>query len=146
MFEMIPFGKNNLTRRDDFFSPFLKNFFDDDFFSAMNDIRGSFKVDLKETDTNYLVEADLPGIKKEAIAIEYDNNNLIITAKRDESIEDKQENYVRRERHYGEFRRSFYIDNVDESKITAAFNDGVLKITLSKLNKGIDKKRKIDIH
>jgi HSP20 family protein len=146
MFEMIPFGKNNLSRRDDFFSPFLKNFFDDDVFTAMGGLQGSFKVDLKETDANYLVEADLPGIKKEAISIDYDNNYLTVRAKRDESIEDKQENYVRRERHYGELRRSFYIDNVDESKITAAFNDGVLKITLPKLNKGIDKKRKIDIH
>ncbi|MCM8709613.1 Hsp20/alpha crystallin family protein [Clostridium sp. SYSU_GA19001] len=147
MFEMIPFRRNNnLTRRDDFFSPFLKSFFDDDFFSAINTIQGNFKVDLKETDENYLVEADLPGVKKEAIDIDFDNNYLTITAKRDDTIEDKKENYVRRERHYGEFKRSFYINNVDENKIDASFNDGVLKITLPKLNKGNDKKRKIDIH
>lgn len=145
MFDMVPFRKNNLIKRDDFFSPFLKNFFNDDFFSMVNDVQGSFKVDLKETEDNYLVEADLPGIEKEAIDIEFNNNYLVISAKRDESIEDKKENYVRRERHYGEFKRSFYIDNVDESKIDASFNSGVLKITLPKLNKGNDKKRKIDI-
>lgn len=146
MFDMVPFRKNDLTRRDDFFSPFLKNFFNDDFFSTFNGLQGSFKVDLKETDENYLVEADLPGIEKDAIDIEFNNNYLVISAKRNETIEDKKENYVRRERHYGEFKRSFYIDNVDESKIDASFSDGVLKITLPKLNKGNYKRRKIDIH
>lgn len=146
MFEMIPFRKNNLSRRDDLFSPFFKNFFEDDLFTAMSKIQGNFKVDLKETDENYLVEAELPGVKKEAIDIIFDNNYLVISAKREDSVEDKKENYVRRERHYGEFKRSFYIDNVDENNIDACFNDGVLKITLPKLNKGKEKKRKIDIH
>jgi HSP20 family protein len=146
MFDMVPFRKNNLSRRDDFFSPFLKSFFDEDLFSEMSSMHGNFKVDLKETDENYLVEAELPGIKKEAINIDFDNNYLVISARRDDLIEDKKENYVRRERHYGEFKRSFYTDNVDESKIDASFTDGVLKITLPKLNKGNDKKRKIDIH
>lgn len=132
MFDMVPFRKNDLVRRDDFFS-------------TINDLRESFKVDLKETDESYLVEEDLPGIEKEAIDIEFNNNYLVISAKRDESLEDKKENYVSRERHYGEFKRSFYIDNVDESKIDASFNHGVLKITFPKLNKGNDKKRKIDI-
>ncbi|MPM46536.1 18 kDa heat shock protein [bioreactor metagenome] len=145
MFEMIPFRKNNVTRRDDFFTPFFKNFFEDDFFTAMSNVQSNFKVDLKETEENYLVEADLPGIKKEAINVDFENNYLVITAKREDSVEDKKENYVRRERHYGEFKRSFYIDNVDENNINASFNDGVLKITLPKLTKGNDKKKKIDI-
>ena len=130
---MVPFRKNNAIRRDDLFSPF-------------NDLQGRFKVDLKETDETYIVEADLHGIKKEAIDIEFNNNYLVVSAKRDESIEDKKENYVSQERHYGEFKQSFYIDNVDESKIDASFNDGVLKVTLPKLNKRMGNKRKIDIH
>lgn len=71
---------------------------------------------------------------------------LVISAKRDENIENKKENYVTRERHYGEFKRSFYIDNIDENKIDASFTDGVLRITLPKLNKGNDNKKKINIH
>ena len=47
------------------------------------------------------------------------------------SLENKKENYVRRERHYGEFKRSFYIDNTDENKIDASFNNGILKITIA---------------
>ncbi len=145
MFDMIPYKRNSLSRRNDFFTPFLKSFFDDDFFSETNGANGNFKVDLKETEDNYLVEADLPGIKKEDIKVDFDNNYLVISAKRDDVIEDKNENYVRRERHYGQFQRSFYIDNADRDKIEAAFQNGVLKITLPKLNKENERKTKIDI-
>ncbi|AFS79915.1 putative heat shock protein Hsp20 [Gottschalkia acidurici 9a] len=55
----------------------------------MNSKNGSFKVDLKETNESYLVEADLPIIKKEDIDIDFNNSHLIISAKRSESIKDK---------------------------------------------------------
>ncbi|WP_058486197.1 heat shock protein Hsp18 [Defluviitalea phaphyphila] len=146
MFDMMPFRRNSFNRKDDFFAPFFQHFFDDDFFPMMSSMNGNFRVDLKETDDNYIVEADLPGIQKENIDIDYTNNYLTINAKRNEEIiEDKKENYVRRERHYGEFRRSFYIDNVDENNIDASFKNGVLKIVLPKLNKGKTNRRKIDI-
>ncbi len=65
MFDMIPFRKNNINKKDEFFSRFLDTFFNDEFFSLMTNLQGNFKVDLKETDENYLIEADLPGVKKE---------------------------------------------------------------------------------
>lgn len=145
MHGMTPFRRNNLSKREDFFPPFFKNMFDDDFLSAMSYMNGNFRVDLKETDNQFQVEADLPGIKKEDINIDFEDNYLIISAKRDEELEDQKENYVRRERHYGEFKRSFYISNVDENKIDATFNDGVLKITLPKIANSEEKKKKIDI-
>lgn len=144
MFDMIPFEKNNLSRRDELFSSLLKNFFDDNSLASM-DLQGSFKVDLKETDKDYLVEAELPGVNKKDINVDIDNNYLVINAKRDESVEENKENYVRRERYYGEFKRSFYIDNVDQDKISASFENGVLKVTLPKLVKDNSNKRKIDI-
>lgn len=144
MFDMTPFRKNNFNKKDDYITPFLNNFLDNDFFnSVMN--RGQFRADLKETKDSYLVVADLPGVKKGDIDIEFHNNNLTISAKRDESIEDNKENYVRRERHHGEFTRNFYIDNVDEDHIEAKFEDGVLKIVLQKLTKDAENKKKIDI-
>ena len=143
---MGPFGNNKLMRKDGTFSPFLTNFFDNDFFSPMNYFHGNFNVDLKENDKEYFVEADLPGIKKGDIDIDVNNNYLTITAKRNENQETNEENYVRRERHYGEFKRSFYMDNVDEEKIEAYFNDGVLQIVLPKLTKDNDKKKRIEIH
>lgn len=144
MADLIPFGKNHFMTPSDIFSSFPMYFFDDDF-PSLNLMRGNFRVDLKETEDSYLVEADLPGVKKENINIEYDNGNLTISAKRDEALEDKKENYVRRERHYGEFKRSLYIKNVDENKINASFTDGVLKVTLPKLEKGTDHRRRINI-
>ncbi|AYD41356.1 Hsp20/alpha crystallin family protein [Clostridium fermenticellae] len=149
MFDMVPFRRNNgLSKRGDDFEKLFDNFFNDSFFAPMN-ISGfgkGFKVDLKETENNYQIEADLPGINKEAIEINYDDNYLTISAKRDNSVEDKQDNYVRRERTYGEFKRSFYVDNVDKNNINAEFKNGVLKVILPKLEKGKETKTKIDIH
>lgn len=141
---MTPFKKDSFNRKDDFLTPLLNNLFDNDFFNAMSN-RGNFRADLKETNDSYLVVADLPGVKKGDIDIEFQNDNLVITAKRDESVEDSKESYVRRERHYGEFRRSFYIENVDEDKIKAKFEEGVLRIHLPKLTKDDENKRKINI-
>lgn len=138
--DMIHLGKNSFNKREDNVTPFFKNIFENDFL-----LLGNFRVDLKETNDNYIVEADLPGIKKEALNIDYDNNYLIISAKRDEALENRNESYVRRERYYGEFKRSFYLNNVDETRIQASFNDGVLRVVLPKTTRTNDKKRRIDI-
>ncbi|KOF58073.1 MULTISPECIES: heat shock protein Hsp18 [Clostridium] len=148
MFGMVPFRRNNnsVAKRGDYFEDFFNNFFSDDFFAPAVFNNNSFKVDVKEDDNQYLVEADLPGMKKENIALEYENNYLTISAKREDVLEDKRDNYVRRERNYGEFRRSFYVDNVDENNVNASFADGVLKITLPKKEKGKESRKQIDIH
>jgi HSP20 family protein len=104
-----------------------------------------FRVDLKENENSYMVEADLPGVNKDSINVEYKNNYLAISTKREDNFEDKKDNYLRRERRYGEFKRCFYIDNVDEEKIEASFKDGVLKINLPKSQSGVIKSRKINI-
>lgn len=148
MFDMVPFRKGNFIRRNDDVENFFSSFFNNDFLTPfnMNLFNNGFKVDLKETDTSYLIEADLPGIKKEAIDLSFDNNYLTISAKRNDTVEDNKENFIRRERRYGEFKRSFYVDNVDEKNISASFEEGVLKIELQKLEKGKGNNSKIQIH
>ncbi|AGK99554.1 heat shock protein Hsp18 [Clostridium pasteurianum] len=146
MFDMVPFRRNNgVTRTGSAFDDLFNNFLGDNFFSPSMMNTTGFKVDLKEDENAYTLEADLPGVKKDDIALDYENNYLTISAKRDETIENKEDNYVRRERRYGQFKRSFYVDNVNESAVDAYFVDGVLKVTLPKKDKGIEKK-KIDIH
>lgn len=152
MFGMVPFRKNNngLMRRGDFFDKMFDNFFSDDFFAPTqfnNTNIGNFSVDVQEDENQYTLAADLPGVKKENIALEYDNNYLTIGAKREDIVESKDDknNFVRRERSYGESRRSFYVDNVDETNIDASFNDGVLKIVLPKKVKGKESSKRIDI-
>lgn len=148
MFEMIPSrGSNNhLERGNDYFNALFDRFFSDGTLLPGMVKTNNFRVDVKEKDDEYLLEADLPGIKKDDISIEYDNNYLTVSAKRDNVVEDKSSGYVTRERNYGEFKRSFYIDNVKKESIDAAFSDGVLKIKLPKIEKGNSSKRRIDIH
>jgi HSP20 family protein len=136
MFDLVPFRKNfnSILPRSDYFDQMVNSFFNDDFMNFANAGLGqnSFRVDVKENDTSVVIEADLPGVKKESIDLTYDNNYLTIAARRDDIKETKDENYMRRERYYGEFRRSFYLDNVNHEKIKASFTNGVLTIGIPK--------------
>ena len=146
MFDMVPFKRDNFLSPGDAFRNFVDSFFNSDFFApAVSGFGRGFKVDLKENDDSYVVEADLPGVKKDAIDLSFNDNYLTISAKRDDNKEDKGNGYVRRERNCGELRRSFYIDNVKDSDITASFKDGVLKIVLPKAEKGQKKSGRIEI-
>lgn len=144
MFDLVPFRRRSLAKSNSF-NHFLANFFDDDFFLPMTAMK-SFKVDLKETNQSYVIEADLPGINKEDIQLDYSNNYLTISARRMEAVTDNDsENYVRQERYYGELQRSFYIDNVKENDIEAEFKNGVLKVVLPKADKSKNYIRRIEI-
>lgn len=146
MFDMVPFRRNNnVARTGSTFDDLFSNFLGDDFFSTSIMNSSGFKVDLKEDENAYTIEADLPGVKKDDLSLDYANNYLTISAKRDETTENKDDNYVRHERRYGQFKRSFYVDNINESTIDASFTNGVLKVTLPKNDKGIEKNR-IDVH
>lgn len=145
MFGLIPFRNRNLARRD-YFNQLMQDFFDDDFMASFGEMGTGFRVDLRETKNEYIVEADLPGVKKGDITLRYENNYLTISAKRDETQEAKEENYVRRERRYGQFQRSIYVSNVIDDKIDAKFNDGVLTITLPKRDKTEKRSSNITIH
>ena len=134
MFGLIPFRTHNTNELGGTFADFISDFFNDDFFSPMEMISGmnQFSADVRETENEYLVSAELPGVNKEDIKLDYDNNNLIIRAKRQEAHDDSRDNYIRKERSYGEISRSFYIDNVNKEGIRAKFDNGELKIILPK--------------
>ena len=94
----------------------------------------------------YLIEASLPGVNKDDINIDFYDDYLTISAKQNYSIEDNSENYIKKEVHYGEFRRSFYINNIKEDEINASFKDDLLKITLPKSNDKPSRNKKININ
>jgi len=117
----------------------LESFFEDSFpsFKILPESKiGSshLAVDIKEDKDNYIIKADFPGINKEDIQVSIDNNVLTIEAEYDESKEDKEgEKYLRQERRYGKYSRSFNLgDNVDEAKIIAEFDRGVLSLQIPK--------------
>lgn len=116
----------------------------DDFFDAMTN---PIRADLRETDTEYILEADLPGYDKEGIEVHYEDKLLTISAKQDNITEEKGENYIRRERRQGSFSRSIPIpEDVDSEKIKASFNRGVLQVILPKVAPSRPRGRKIDIN
>jgi HSP20 family protein len=126
----------------------FENFFNDTVFPALYSRSGQMKVDVRENENEYLVEADLPGFKKEDISVDYDDETLTISAKCDETKEEKDEkdaNYLRRERVACSTTRSFTVPDIDAEKISAAMEHGVLKVTLPKLKVTKPKGRKIDI-
>lgn len=103
------------------------------------------RVDIKENEKEYIVEADMPGIKKEEINVELNDDRLTIAVERNEEINEEKENYIRKERRSGSFCRSFYVENVLDDQISAKFENGVLSVVLPKKEAGISKKNKIEI-
>ena len=134
MFGLIPFRTHNTKEVGGTFADFISDFFNDDFFSPMGMLDGmsKFSADVRETDNEYLVSAELPGVNKEDIKLDYKDNNLIIRARRQEVHDDSRDSYIRKERSYGEFSRAFYLDNVNKEGIRAKFENGELKIILPK--------------
>ena len=127
----------------------ITNYFDDfekAFFGGLPGFGwGAFRTDIVDKGDKFLLKADLPGIAKEDIHLDLDGNDLVISVKHEEDKEDKGENFVRRERVYGSYCRSFDVTGVDADKITASYRDGVLELSLPKLAGKAAAGRKIDI-
>ena len=123
---------------------FLDDFLDD--LSSNKEHNNKMVCDIYEQDGKYFIEVDVPGFKKEDIKIECDKGNLkIVAEKHIEKEENNKKKYIHRERKfYEKCERSFYLGDVDESKISAEFNDGTLKIVVPK-EENTNTKKLIDI-
>lgn len=122
-------------------------FFDDDFledFMKIDKNFGSMKCDIYKDEDKYHIEVDVPGFDKKDISIECEDGYLTIEAEKSKESKDENKNYVRRERVFGKTKRQFYLGNVDEENIKAAFESGVLKIEIPILEVK-DTKKKIEI-
>ena len=92
------------------------------------------KIDVTEDDKEYVVHADIPGVQKENIRVDISGNQVSISAKAKTSKEEKSKNYVCSERYEGNVYRSFRLDcDIDEANAKAKYTDGVLELTLPKL-------------
>ena len=86
-------------------------------------------IDVVRDDGHLVVRADMPGIKPEQVKIEVENDILTISGEHEERTEEKDKDYVRRERRYGSFSRSMVLPGgVDAKKITASTRDGVVEV------------------
>lgn len=136
MFEILPMNHtknhynnyNPLTSEDDFSRSL---------FGALSPFFGSsatelFSTDIRKDGDNFIMETDLPGFSKDDISIDIDGDYLTVKAVRHSLHEDKEEkkNFIRCERSYGAYQRSFDISGVDSANISAKFDNGVLTLTL----------------
>ena len=116
------------------FDNMFDDFFKDPFFTRNNSVK-VMKTDIQEKDDKYILDMDLPGYDKEDIKAQLKDGYLTITAQKNTSNEDKDEegNYIRRERYCGKCSRSFYVgDSIKEEDIKASFNNGILELTFPK--------------
>lgn len=129
MFDLMPFGRRdkNLMRA---FDDFDRNFFGD--FPDMSKAFAGFRTDVLDKGDRYILEAELPGFEKEDIHIDIDGDYLTVRAEHNGETKEERKDFVRRERHYGSYARSFDISDVCEDKITASYKNGILTLTLPK--------------
>lgn len=108
----------------------------EDFPSAGLEFGNSFspRIDISETDKHIIVEAEIPGIKKEDIKITLQDNILTVKGEKKQEEEKKDKNFFRSERSYGSFSRSFTLPvEVNSDKVDAKCSDGTLVIKLEKV-------------
>lgn len=117
--------------------------FENDFWgnrTSSKNVQNLMKTDVRETDSTYELDIDLPGYKKEDIKVQLKDGNLTISAAKaaDKEEKDQKGNYIRRERYMGSMSRSFHIgNNVHQNDIHAKFEDGILKLSIPKPNQNV---------
>ena len=140
MFELTPFRSNYYVSAYDPFKEMEE--FERRFFGQRTP---AMKTDIRETENAYILESDLPGFSREDIHAEINNGYLTIRAEHKSENEDKNESYLRRERSYGSFSRTFDLDGIDAEAITASFKNGVLTLELPKMQQKVEEARKFEI-
>ncbi len=102
------------------------------------------KVDISETDTDIKVRAEIPGIDPKDVNIEVTDDSILLSGKIEKSTEEKEENYYRAERSYGQFSREFTLPlKVDTESVSADSKNGVITVTLKK--QPSEQKKKVEI-
>ena len=145
MMTLVPYRTNrNLSRNDDpfFTDRFFRSFFD------MSDMVGSagFRVDVREEPDAFKLEAELPGVTKDKINLEINNDALCISAELNEEKKEENGSYLYSERRSGHVERCFNLEGIDAEQITADYKNGVLLVNLPKEQPAPKKEaKKIDI-
>ncbi len=126
----------------------MANYFNDlekSFFGMPETTRRGFRTDIMDKGDHYVLEAELPGFKKEDIDVHIEGDYLTIEARHEEKHEDKKGDYVRRERSYGSFCRSFDMTGIDASAIGGKYENGILELTLPKQKQAPVQQKKIEL-
>jgi HSP20 family protein len=147
---------NNLVKRNEnAFFDLAKKFFNDDFIyfpaftptMAADSMKNGGLSNVSEDENGYLIEISAPGLKKDDIKIELENETLKISSVAEEEKEEKTETFHRREFYRTSFERNFLVPkNINKEEISATMSDGILSLTLPKVKEVKSKENiKIDI-
>ncbi len=134
-----------LVPRKNHYTDLWDSIFSDPFF---RDERHFMKTDIKEKESEYLIDIDMPGYDKEEIKVDVENGYLTVNAEHSENKDekDKEGNFIHQERYYGNLSRSYYVgDAVGENDIKAAYKNGILSLTIPKKEKELPAKKYIAI-
>ena len=145
MFGLMPYERRSNIG---YYNPFKElEEFEKRLFSNQS-VTPQFRTDIRDTEKEYILEADLPGFDKEDISLSIENGYLIVSAEHKTNKEEKDEkgNYIRRERSYGSYSRCFDISGIDEDAISASFKNGVLELRLPKETEKKIAAKKIEIN
>ena len=165
MFGLTPVRHSGMQKANvygDFYNA-IDNFFNDDFFGRSVAMSNTFRMDVKEDNKKYIIEAELPGFTKEEITLDYNKDTLYIAAEHKQikeeakeekenkgeeanqaevklaeqeevkQVEAKQERYLHRERRNISMQRGIYLENINKEAIEAKFENGVLTVSVPKL-------------
>ncbi len=145
---LVPFNRRRKDLMSTGFEDFqnmLDDFFAEDWPRPRSLMKDTFKIDVKEDDNEYMVEAELPGMTKEDVSLSIEDGRLSISVNKEEVKEDQdQKNYIHRERRYTSMQRNIFLAEAADEGITAKLKDGVLMITVPK-KVHEDKSRAIEI-
>ena len=159
--DLIPWsrGRDLTTRRSEDYNPILTfhremNRLFDDVFRGFDlaPLNGSFfdqsmrwpNIEVNETDKDVKVTAELPGLDEKDVQVELANGVLAIKGEKKTETEDKDRRFS--ERYYGRFERRIPVDDVDQDKVSAAFKNGVLTVTMPKLPQAESKVKRIAVN
>jgi len=143
MFELIPFERT--MRNLNSFYPFRQmEEMQRSFFS--NSASSLFRTDVSDLGDSYRLEAELPGFSKDDINISIEDERMTISVERKQDNSEDKPNYLRRERFYGSYSRSFDLSGIDADKISASYADGVLSLNLPKQAPAIPASRRLEIN
>lgn len=148
MFGLTPFNRSQIQKRNNHdvssFYDIFDDFFNDSFFNMRSLRNDTFKIDVKDQDGSYIVEAEMPGIKKEEIQLNYQDDCLTIGVQKQEEINEEKENFIHRERRHSSMQRNLYLKDIDVKSVEAKLEDGILKIVAPK-SEPTSNKLQIDI-
>ena len=146
MFEIVPFDRH--IRHLNAMDPFRE--FDElerALFGNQRSLVSAFRTDVVDTGDAFKLEAELPGFDKEDIQVDVENDCLTISAehKAEKKEENEKKNFVKRERFYGSFTRSFDVSGINVDGIEAKYENGILTLTMPKKAAEIPASRKLEI-